>query len=98
MRIGIGHPGGKEKVTGHVLGDFSKADSEWLNPLLEAIADNTGLLTNNEDASFMNKIALATGNTKETPTKKPKAQSHIHKARDNKPKRIYPNQDQWQIC
>ena len=37
-RIGIGHPGDKSKVTGHVLGDFSKADQDWLVPLLNAMA------------------------------------------------------------
>ncbi|HBK90219.1 MAG TPA: aminoacyl-tRNA hydrolase, partial [Parvularcula sp.] len=30
VRIGIGHPGDKARVTGHVLGDFSKADQDWL--------------------------------------------------------------------
>jgi len=38
VRIGIGHPGDKSKVTGHVLGNFSKADQEWLRPLLDAVA------------------------------------------------------------
>ena len=40
VRIGVGHPGVKELVHGHVLGDFAKADREWLDPLLDAIADN----------------------------------------------------------
>ena len=30
VRIGIGHPGIKEMVSPHVLGDFAKADREWL--------------------------------------------------------------------
>lgn len=38
VRIGIGHPGEKERVTGHVLGDFAKSDQSWLEPLLAAIA------------------------------------------------------------
>ena len=37
-RIGIGHPGGKSKVTNHVLGNFSKADQDWLQPMLNAMA------------------------------------------------------------
>ena len=36
VRLGIGHPGDKRLVTGHVLGDFVKADAEWLDPLLAA--------------------------------------------------------------
>src|SRR5690606_24722855 len=43
-RIGIGHPGIQELVTHHVLGDFAKADREWLDPLLDAIADNAEML------------------------------------------------------
>ncbi|HLP67614.1 MAG TPA: aminoacyl-tRNA hydrolase, partial [Rhizobium sp.] len=34
LRLGIGHPGDKERVHGHVLGDFSKVDRTWLDPLL----------------------------------------------------------------
>ncbi|MEM9278906.1 MAG: aminoacyl-tRNA hydrolase [Pseudomonadota bacterium] len=83
MRLGIGHPGSKEKVTSHVLGDFAKADQEWLNNLLQSIADNTGLLASGDDAKFMNKVALETGQNQDAQKKaKPaKQQSHIHQAR-----------------
>jgi PTH1 family peptidyl-tRNA hydrolase len=37
VRLGIGHPGSKDRVTGYVLGDFAKADAEWLEPLIEAV-------------------------------------------------------------
>ena len=60
MRIGVGHPGGRERVTGHVLGNFTKADEkEWLVPMLSAIADAAPLLAKNNDIGFMNKITLA---------------------------------------
>ena len=59
VRIGIGHPGVKEMVTPHVLGDFAKADREWLDPLLDAIADNAGLLIKGDESGFMNRITLA---------------------------------------
>lgn len=59
VRIGIGHPGVKELVHGHVLGDFAKADRIWLEPLLEAIGDNADLLAQGDDNSFMNKLSLA---------------------------------------
>ena len=52
MRLGIGHPGAKERVTGHVLGDFAKADQQWLDKLLESIADNAGLLASGKDFNF----------------------------------------------
>src|SRR6202000_1089920 len=34
VRIGIGHPGDKSRVSGHVLQDFSKEDIDWLRPLV----------------------------------------------------------------
>ena len=60
MRIGIGHPGAKELVHGYVLHDFAKADQDWLGPLLDAVADNAPLLATGDDASFMNRVHLAT--------------------------------------
>ena len=59
VRIGIGHPGIKEMVSPHVLSDFAKADREWLEPLLDAIADNAELLAKRDDNGFMNKLSLA---------------------------------------
>lgn len=78
---------------GHVLGDFAKADRVWLEPLLDAIADNAAMLVKAEDSQLMNKLALATGSKPETekPAKaaKPAAQSHIHQARNNaQPKKL----------
>ncbi|MGF1543348.1 MAG: aminoacyl-tRNA hydrolase [Parvularculaceae bacterium] len=50
VRIGIGHPGEKARVTGHVLGDFSKADADWLEPLLDALAACVDRLADGDDA------------------------------------------------
>lgn len=89
MRLGIGHPGSKERVTGHVLGDFAKADREWLDKLLETIADEACLLATGDDSGLMNKIALAMGDAAPKPEKKsaaPKGKSHIRQARNNTPK------------
>jgi len=58
VRIGIGHPGQKSRVQGHVLSDFSKADHEqWLDELLDAIARSASYLTVDEDAAFMSEVA-----------------------------------------
>jgi PTH1 family peptidyl-tRNA hydrolase len=59
VRLGVGHPGVKEMVHGHVLGDFSKADNEWLAPLLDAIAEHAELIARGQDATFQNKVHLA---------------------------------------
>jgi peptidyl-tRNA hydrolase, PTH1 family len=58
VRFGIGHPGHKDLVTGHVLGDFALADREWVAPLLEAFSEAAPLLAAGDDAGCMNKIAL----------------------------------------
>ncbi len=59
VRIGIGHPGRKEIVHAYVLSDFAKADREWLEPLIDAIAEAAPLLVLGEAATFMNEVALA---------------------------------------
>jgi PTH1 family peptidyl-tRNA hydrolase len=59
VRIGIGHPGAPA-VLRYVLHDFSKADKEWLVPLLDAVAEATPLLARDDDAGFMNRVALLT--------------------------------------
>jgi PTH1 family peptidyl-tRNA hydrolase len=64
VRLGIGHPGQKERVLGHVLSDFVKADREWLLPLLDAVADASPLLVQGKPEDFMTKVALLTQDTK----------------------------------
>lgn len=59
VRIGIGHPGSKAKVQGYVLRDFAKRDHDWLEPLLDTMADAAPKLVQNDAAGFMNAAALA---------------------------------------
>jgi len=59
VRIGVGHPGVKERVHGHVLSDFAKSELPWVEALCAIIADNVGLLVKGQDASFQNKVHLA---------------------------------------
>src|SRR5918994_3320171 len=59
VRIGIGHPGVKELVHGHVLSDFAKSERAWVEALCEVIADNAGLLAKHQDNTFQNKVHLA---------------------------------------
>jgi PTH1 family peptidyl-tRNA hydrolase len=60
VRIGIGHPGDKDKVEGHVLKDFSKAEQKWLEPLLTAIAEAVPLLIDGDAGAFMNTVTTLT--------------------------------------
>ena len=59
VRIGVGHPGVKDLVHGHVLGDFAKAERPWVEALTQVIADNADLLARGEDNTFQNKVHLA---------------------------------------
>ena len=58
VRIGIGHPGDKARVTGHVLGNYAKIDFEPLADLLGAIAGEAHRLADGDDARFMSDVAL----------------------------------------
>lgn len=58
VRIGIGHPGHKDRVTGYVLGNYAKAEIEPLSDLLGAIAAEAAWLAKGDDARFMSDVAL----------------------------------------
>jgi PTH1 family peptidyl-tRNA hydrolase len=58
VRIGIGHPGHKDRVTGYVLGNYAKAEIEPLTDMLGAIAAEAPWLASGNDARFMSDIAL----------------------------------------
>ncbi len=60
VRLGIGHPGHKDRVTGHVLGDFSRDDRDWLVRLLDSVAEAAPLLAQDKPEDFMTKVALLT--------------------------------------
>ena len=60
VRLGIGHPGSKERVLPYVLGDFSKEDLVWLILFLDAVADAAPLLASAKAPDFMTRVALLT--------------------------------------
>lgn len=57
LRLGIGHPGDKHLVSPHVLSDFAKADADWLDPLLAALAAEAPLLATGEGPRFLTAVA-----------------------------------------
>jgi peptidyl-tRNA hydrolase, PTH1 family len=59
VRIGVGHPGVKELVHGHVLSDFAKSEKPWVDAMIDAISGNVALLVDGKDTSFANKVHLA---------------------------------------
>ncbi len=58
VRLGIGHPGHKDRVSAYVLSDFTKADRDWLDELLRGISDGAGALARDDSARFLNAVAL----------------------------------------
>jgi PTH1 family peptidyl-tRNA hydrolase len=77
VRIGVGHPGVRELVMPHVLGDFAKAERPWVEALCEIMADDAALIAKGEDAAFQNKVHLAMqakGFGDAVPAAKPKPQ------------------------
>jgi len=71
VRLGIGHPGHKDRVSGYVLGDFAKADADWLDDLLRGIADGAPELARGDTGRFMNAVALRMAPPRETAEAKP---------------------------
>jgi len=55
-RLGVGHPGHKERVQGHVLSDFHKVDQQWVADLLRAVADAAPLLAAGEDEKYQAEV------------------------------------------
>ncbi len=60
VRLGIGHPGHKDKVAPYVLSDFAKSDQDWLDDLLRGISDGAAALASGDGARFSNAVALRT--------------------------------------
>src|SRR5277367_4360361 len=60
VRIGIGHPGDKARVLGHVLGNMSAEDQDWLIPVLDALSESAPLLASDQPEPFMTKVAFLT--------------------------------------
>ncbi len=58
VRLGIGHPGHKDRVTGYVLGNYAKAEMDPLADMLGAVAAEAEWLAKGDDARFMNDVAL----------------------------------------
>ena len=69
VRIGIGHPGEKDLVTGHVLRDFAPTDRNWVSKIIDVIADAIPLLILGKDTEFMAKVGLASGLLQKVETK-----------------------------
>ena len=73
LRMGVGHPGEKARVKGHVLRDFAKDDQAWLDKFLDAVSDELPLLLNGDDGAFMSRVAHLMAPPKPAPKPAPKS-------------------------
>jgi len=60
VRLGIGHPGHKDRVAAYVLSDFAKAEQKWLDDLMAGISDGAPELARGDSGRFLNAVALRT--------------------------------------
>ena len=63
VRLGIGHPGHRDRVAPYVLSDFAKADQGWLDDLMRGIADGAEALAGGDLGRFSNAVALRMNTT-----------------------------------
>ncbi|MFM2045057.1 MAG: peptidyl-tRNA hydrolase pth [Pseudomonadota bacterium] len=88
IRIGIGHPGDKNRVHGWVLSNFSKAEEAWLSPLLDVLAGEFPLMADGQAEKYGSRIALLT-----QPPKPPKPPKPPTPAKETGPAKAGPNGD-----
>jgi len=58
VRMGIGHPGHKDRVSAYVLHDFAKAEDGWLDDVLRGVSKGAPDLAAGDSGRFMNAVAL----------------------------------------
>jgi len=57
VRLGIGNPGDKNRVSGYVLSDFSKEEQKWVPGWVETIARHAHYLAEDNINDFMTRTA-----------------------------------------
>ena len=75
VRLGIGHPGRKELVSGYVLRDFPKADETWLDDVLRGLSDGAEHLAAGDGGRFMNAVALRTAPPRSSSSPRPETKA-----------------------
>ena len=69
-RLGVGHPGHKDRVQGHVLSDFHKIDQNWVSDLVKAVAEAAPLLAAGEDERYQTEVMRLAPAAKSDPKQK----------------------------
>jgi PTH1 family peptidyl-tRNA hydrolase len=74
VRVGVGHPGDKDRVEGWVLQDFPKSDWPVIERMIDAVAEELPLLVAGDDGAFMSKVAHRVNPPRPKPEPKPEGQ------------------------
>ncbi|WP_299564042.1 aminoacyl-tRNA hydrolase [uncultured Sulfitobacter sp.] len=75
VRLGVGHPGHKDRVPGYVLHDFAKDDAAWLDDVLRGVSDGAPWLARGDGAKFMNAVSQRIAPSRPSTGKNPPRQS-----------------------
>ena len=70
VRLGIGHPGHKERVNGHVMGNFTGSEKEKLNQILNYLTNNIYEILNKKESFIINLELAEVQNQEINPLKK----------------------------
>lgn len=90
VRLGVGHPGHKDRVPGFVLHDFTKADHDWLDDVLRGCSDGAAFLAAGDPAKFMNAVGMRVSPQREstgTKASKPKQPAQVAKTPEPEPEK-----------
>lgn len=55
-RMGVGHPGDRDRVAGYVLSDFAKSEEPWVAALCEACAAAAPFLAAGDDERYQGEV------------------------------------------
>ena len=64
VRIGVGHPGHRDFVTGYVLKSFPAQEKGRVDEILDAIVDAAPFLADGADDKFQSRVALLVGDSR----------------------------------
>ncbi|MBU2994581.1 aminoacyl-tRNA hydrolase [Octadecabacter sp. 1_MG-2023] len=94
VRLGVGHPGHKDRVPGYVLSDFAKADQNWLDDVLRGMSDGIAYLADDEGPKFLNAVALRVNPPRPSTGTQKSSQQEPDAKPNQKAAASKPNQDQ----
>ncbi|AXI45491.1 aminoacyl-tRNA hydrolase [Sulfitobacter sp. SK012] len=82
VRLGVGHPGHKDRVPSYVLHDFAKADENWLDDVLRGVSDGAPYLAAGDGAKFMNAVSMRVAPARPSTGTKPRTPAPQKAAED----------------